>query len=476
MPNGNADDRVAQALRAAVASAAPGDRLPSVRELMARHGAGPGTVGRAVARLVREGLVEARPGRGTYVAARPEGADGQRAGDLGWQAVALGEAAAARTVESALADLLDLPGPGAVSLGNGYTDAELQPLGALSAALARAARRPGAWGRTAPEGLEELRAWFAREAGGRLRAHDLTLCPGGQSALGTAFRALGAPGDVVVVESPAYLGALAAARGAGLRPVPVPTDAGGVRPDLLAAALAASRARLVVLQPLRANPTGATLAADRRAAVLDAVARAGAFLVEDDWSRGLGPAEDEPPPLAADDVDGHVVYLRSLTKAAAPSLRVAALGAQGAAGARLRAARVVDDLLLAGPLQQAALELVGAPAWVRAARRRAALLRERHLAAEEALAAHAPALRPVLRPRDGLFLWCALPGELDDARVAAAARAAGVVVTAGTPWFPAEAPGPFLRLSLAAAGPAEVREGIRRLGTVLPSDPRRHPA
>jgi DNA-binding transcriptional MocR family regulator len=241
-----------------------------------------------------------------------------------------------------------------------------------------------------------------------------------------------------------------------------------VRPDLLEAALAASRARLVVLQPLLANPTGATLAADRRSAVLEAVARAGAFLVEDDWSRGLGPADAEPPALAADDVDGHVVYVRSLTKPGAPSLRVAALGARGAAGARLRAARLADDFQLAGPLQQAALEVVASPAWARHARRRAALLRERHAAAHEALAAHAPALRPVVRPRGGLYLWCALPEGADDVQVAADARAAGVLVIAGTPWFPAEAPGAFLRLSLAAASPADVREGVRRLGGVLP--------
>jgi DNA-binding transcriptional MocR family regulator len=387
MNDGNADDALTQALRARAAAGAPGERLPSVRALMAEHRAGPATVQRAVARLAAEGLVEARPGRGTFVV-RPR-AGREREPDLGWQAVALGGRPAP---DPALGDLLALPRPGAIPLGSGYTDEELQPLGALAAALARAARRPGAWGRLAPEGLEELRAWFAREAGGRLRAHELVLCPGGQSALGTALRALAAPGEPVLVESPAYLGALAAARGAGLRPVPVPTDADGVRPDLLAAALAASGARLVVLQPLWANPTGATLAPGRRAAVLEAVARAGAFLVEDDWSRGLGFAGGrEPAPLAAEDEDGHVVYVRSLTKAAAPSLRVAALGARGAAGARLRAARLVDDFLLAGPLQQAALELVASPGWARHRRRAAAVLRERHAAALRALAAHAPA-------------------------------------------------------------------------------------
>jgi histidinol-phosphate/aromatic aminotransferase/cobyric acid decarboxylase-like protein len=66
-------------------------------------------------------------------------------------------------------------------------------------------------------------------------------------------------------------------------------------------------------------------------------------------------AEADPPPLpAAGDPDGHVVYVRSLTKSAAPGLRVAGIGARGAAGARLRAARIVDDFFVSGPLQEAA--------------------------------------------------------------------------------------------------------------------------
>ena len=55
-------------LRAAAEAGLPGERLPSVRELMARHRAGPVTVQRAVQHLVAEGLVEARPGRGSFVA------------------------------------------------------------------------------------------------------------------------------------------------------------------------------------------------------------------------------------------------------------------------------------------------------------------------------------------------------------------------------------------------------------------------
>jgi DNA-binding transcriptional MocR family regulator len=448
MPDDNAVDRVTQALRRATVGLAPGDRLPSVRDLMAREHASPVTVQRAIARLAGEGLVEPRPGRGTFVAAppTPPPAAGERAPDLSWQSVALG----ARAVDdSALQELLALPPAGAIPLSGGYLDPELQPLAAVAAALARAARRPGTWERGPVEGREDLRAWFAREAGGRLRAHDMVICPGGQAAMATAFRALTAPGETILVESPTYVGAIAAARAAGLRVVPVASDADGVRPDLLGDALRRTGARVFYSQP--------TFAADRRDAVLDRIAAAGAFLVEDDWARDLA-IGDAPPPLAAADRDGHVVYLRSLTKSAAPGLRVAAVGARGAAGARLRAVRLVDDLFVSGPLQEAALELVGTPAWRAHLRRLRTVLRERR----DALLAALP-IRPPTIPQGGCGVWLPLPPGTDDRELARTAAAAGVIVTPGRPFFAAEAPGPFLRLSYHAEPPARLAEGVRRL-------------
>jgi DNA-binding transcriptional MocR family regulator len=465
MSDDNVEDRVTQALRSAAAVLDPGDRLPSVRELMARHRASPVTVQRAVARLAGEGLVEPRPGRGTFVAAPPAPpAAADTAPDLSWQSVALGP----RTVEdAALQELLALPPAAAIPLSSGYLDPELQPMHALGAALARAARRPGAWERGPVEGREELRAWFARDAGGRLRAHDMVVCPGGQAAMATAFRALAAPGEAILVESPTYVGAIVAARAAGLRVVPVASDADGVRPDLLVDALRRTGARVFYCQPAFANPHGALLSTERRTAVLDCVAAAGAFLVEDDWARDLAIDRDPPPPLAAADRDGHVVYLRSLTKSAAPGLRVAAVGARGAAGARLRAVRLVDDLFVSGPLQEAALELVSSPAWRRHRRRLRDALGERRDALAGALARRVPELRVARLPAGGLHLWAELPDGVDDVALAAAAAARDVVVYPGRPWFPADAPGPFLRLTFAAAAPDALDEGVRRLAGAL---------
>jgi DNA-binding transcriptional MocR family regulator len=317
------------------------------------------------------------------------------------------------------------------------------------------------------EGLERLRAWFALQAGGRFRAHDVVVTPGAQAGLATAVRVLAAPGAPVLLESPTYLGAIAAARAAGLRIVPVPTDRDGVRPDLLAAAFRDSGAKLFVCQPLYANPSGGSLTPERRAAVLRIAAEAGAFVVEDDYARDLALEGEPPPPLAADDVDGHVVYLRSLTKATAPGLRVGALAARGAAGARLRAARVIDDFFVAGPLQEAALDLVSSPSWRTHRRRLTAALRERRDVLVAAVARHVPAARIDLVPAGGLNVWVALPDGLDDIALATEARRAGVLVSAGRPWFPAEPPGPYLRLAFAGAAAEDLERGARILGTLL---------
>jgi len=444
-----------------VAAAEPGARLPSVRELTARHQASPVTVAEAIRQVVAQGLIETRPGRGTFVAARP---DERPAPDLSWQTVALGPR---RPGEEHMQALLALPPTGAIPLSGGYLDADLQPAAALGAALARAARQPATWQRGPAEGRADLRAWFAREAGAGLRADDMVICPGGQAALSSTLRALTVPGEAVLVESPTYLGALAAAHAAGLRVVPVPADADGVRPDQLAAAFARTGARLFYCQPLYANPHGATLAGHRRAEVAAAVRDAGAFLIEDDYARDLAIDGEAPPPLAADDPDGHVIYLRSLTKSAAPGLRIAAIGARGPVGARLRAARLLDDFFVAGPLQQAALEFVTAPAWARHRRALRAELRSRREALLAALRLHLPELTAPAIPRGGLHLWVRLPDGINDVALSAAAAAEGVIVFPGRPWYAAEPPAPHLRLTYAAAPPHLMDEAVRRLATAL---------
>ncbi|HEX6755033.1 MAG TPA: PLP-dependent aminotransferase family protein [Mycobacteriales bacterium] len=466
MTNGSSTERVLADLRRTAAGGRPGDLLPSTRQLVARHGVGPVTVTRAVARLAAEGVVVSEPGRGTYVAApRPRRADPP---DLGWQTVALADRAVGA---DDLVELLAPAEPGALVLATGYLDAELQPTRLLADALSRAARRPGSWHRPPLSGVPELRAALAAPSG--VDPADVLVVPGGQAGITTALRALVPPGSAIAVESPTYLGVLVAARMAGLRPVPVPVDGGGLRPDLLADALGRSGARLVYCQPAYANPTGVVTPAARRAEILDVVRDAGVFLLEDDYARWLGIDGDAPPPMVRDDPDGHVVNLTSLTKVTAPSLRVGALVARGPAAARLRAQRVVDDFFVPGPMQESAVELLAAAGW----RRHLVALRRALAARRDALLqAVSPYVDVPRVPGGGLHLWARLPDGADDVEVAARAARRGLRVSSGTPYFAGEPPAPYLRLTYAAEPPDRLVAAARMIGELLASPSATMPA
>ncbi|MBW1600126.1 PLP-dependent aminotransferase family protein [Streptomyces sp. JJ38] len=467
MNNGSTSAELADSLRTLVSRLSPGDRLPSSRELVKEYRVGPATVARAIAALAAEGVVVTRPGSGTFAAQRDRARDAVDGGasDTDWQTVALTD----RAVDTQLiVDPLGPPPAGTITMDGGYVHRSLQPTRALSAALARAARRPDAWDRAPADGLAALRAVFARVAGGSVAPEDVLVTAGGQSALSIAFRAIAGAGSPVLVESPTYPRALAAARAAGLRPVPVPLDADGLRPELLADAFAMTGARLLYCQPTFQNPTGTVLSSERRRQVLDVARASGAFVIEDDFARHLGHGGTVPQPLVADDRDGTVVHVTSLTKPAAPSLRIGALVARGPVMERMRAVRLVDDFFITRPLQEAALEVLSSPSWDRHVRSLGTALRERCAVLAAAVTRELPGATLTGIPTGGLHLWVRLPPGVDDAVLAGAARQRGVAVSAGSRYFATEPPAAHLRIGFAAtADHAELAEGAHRLGATL---------
>ncbi|MCC9306230.1 PLP-dependent aminotransferase family protein [Kitasatospora sp. RB6PN24] len=469
MSDSSSTETLVAILRTEIARLAPGDRLPSSRDLITRHGVGPVTVSRAIALLAAEGAVVTRPGSGTYVATRRPQAAGEP--DTSWQAVAL----AGRHVPPERPDDQSATVPaGAIALSGGYLHESLQPTRLLGGALARAARRPDAWHRAPAAGLSTLRSVFARQAGGDVDPEDVLVTGGGQGALSMLFRAITSPGNPVLVESPTYPGALAAARSAGLQPVPVPMDEHGLRPDLLADAFAMTGARVLYCQPTFHNPTGTVLSPERRRQVVEVARAAGAFLIEDDFARHLGHGRPVPRPLVADDRDGTVIHLTSLTKPASPSLRIGAVVARGPVMRRLLGMRRVDDFFIARPLQEAAVELLSTPAWERHLRALAGALQHRCAVLAGALARELPDWALLHVPEGGLHLWLRLPPGLTEAAVAEASPAHRITVNLGYHHFPAEPPAAHLRLGFAAAAePADLAEAAARLAAAtrgLPPD------
>lgn len=457
-------ERLKAWLRTEAAARDPGARLPSTRSLVDTHRVSPVTVTRALTELAAEGVVVSRPGAGTFVAPRRP-APGT-ATDYSWQTVTLGD----RTIDTGgLSPLADPPHvDGVISLSTGYLHSSLMPVALLNAALARVSRRPDSWERPPAAGLHGLRSWFAAAVGHGVDAHDVLVTSGGQSAISAAFRALVPPGSPLLVESPTYPGALAVARAAGIRPVPVPTDAHGVLPELLAEAFARTGAQAFFCQPAYQNPSGAVLSAERRQAVLGAAAAAGAFVIEDDFGRWLSHGGRPPAPLLAEDRDGRVVYVTSLTKVLSASLRVGALIARGPVAQRLGALRGVDDIFVPLPMQNVALDVLSRPAWERHVRELGRALARRTAALLDAVDAALPLVAPS-HPTGGMHVWASIPPDVDDVQVALAARHAGVVVMPGRPFFAAEPPRPHLRLTISAAATEDdLVAGVHRLAHAVP--------
>lgn len=449
---------LAQQLKEQLRGLEPGSRLPTVRELVARYGVSPVTVNKALGHLAQQGLVVVRPGSGTYVAeARPAPED------YGWQEVALGQRL---DPTAGIRDLMVPAKAGMIPLGEAYPDRSLTALREIQAATRRVARRLEVWDWAPAEGLESLRSVVAGELGAGVTSRDVQITPGAQAALSTVFRALAAPGSPLLMESPTYPGAVGVARSLGLNPVPVPTDAEGVRPDLLQEAFAKSGARVFYCQPLHANPSGAVLSAERRRAVLRVAEAAGAFVVENDYARGLTFEGEAPPPLAALE-PARVVYVRPFSKTTAPGLRVAAVVAKGPAGSRIRSLRVLDDHFVSALLQEVAVDVLTSPSRRAHLQRLQAELRRRRDSALEHLRQALPQLRPWRVPTGSVFLWLRLPEGWDDVEVSRRAMLAGVQVFPGRIFFPGEPSGAFLRLSYAAVPPEGLEEGIRRLAEAL---------
>lgn len=433
---------------------------------MTEYAASPVTVQKALRSLAGEGLVESRPGVGSFVRAtrtlHPQ--------DYGWQTAAL------RTPRIELPPLsaaMRTAPPEAQALHSGYPDADLLPGRLVRTALVRAARGTAATSRPPSAGLPDLRSWFATDLAGSTPAvvaaptgQDVVVVPGSQSGLTSVFRALVPPAGPLLIESPTYWGAILAARQSGVRLVPVPSDAHGPDPAELDRCFRETGARAFYAQPNYANPTGSQWSAGRADAVLDVVREHGAFLVEDDWAHDLG-IDTRPRPVAAHDDAGHVVHVRSLTKSMSPAVRIGAVIARGPARDRILADRSAESMYVSGLLQQAALEVLSDPGWTTHLRRLRTQLHDRRDLLVDSIREHAPSLRVDHVPRGGLHLWARLPDHTDTQRLVRDCEADGTYVAAGDEWFPAEPSGPFLRLNFSGPHPAGFAAAARTIETAI---------
>jgi 2-aminoadipate transaminase len=286
---------------------------------------------------------------------------------------------------------------------------------------------------------------------------------GSQQGLDLVGKVLIDAGSRVAVEAPTYLGALQAFAPYEPEFVAVDGDDEGPLPDALAAA---AGARFAYLLPNFQNPSARSMGAARRLALVQAAARQGLPLVEDNPYGDLWFDAPPPPPLAAAAGDG-AIYLGSFSKVLAPGLRLGYLVAPAALYPKLLQAKQAADLHTPGFNQRVAYEVVRDGFLDTHLPEVRARYRAQRDAMRAALDRHLPQGCRYTVPAGGMFFWVELPGGLDAAALLPRAVDAGVAYVPGAPFYCAAPRLNTLRLSFVTVAPPAIEQGVALLGRVL---------
>jgi len=327
---------------------APGERLPSTRDLAQQIGVSRKTTLDVFERLIAEGYLHARAGAGTFVADATQGLT-KRAPPASDAAHRLASPTPpARTFNTPWNDVPDvLPMSRAnfvYDFVGGVTEKRLFPFDTWRRCVAHALRQQ-ARGRGAyhdPAGDQALRLAisrylaFSRAVVGAWG--DIVVTQGAQQAIDLLARVLVRPGDTVAVEDPGYPPARIALQALGANVVPVPVDAQGLVVDALPA-----RAKLVYVTPSHQFPLGMPMSLARRAQLLDWAQRHGALIVEDDYDSEFRFDGRPMESLKSLDTADCVAYVGTFSKTIFPELRIGYVVPPASLLVPLRRAKQVAD-------------------------------------------------------------------------------------------------------------------------------------
>lgn len=460
--------RVASNLRTLAAGGllAPGDRMPSIREVCRHHRVSPSTAMRAFGELERSGVVEARDRSGHYVL--PSGArpPAPSMPPPVTEPVRVGISGEVETLFRTAGS------PDIVQLGATMPDPDLLPAADLARHLAAAARSdPGTLTRYFFEpALPSLAAEICRRytaQGCPLSPAEITVTAGGMEALNLAIRAVTRPGDIVAVESPGYFGLLEILESLGLRALPIPTGcAEGIDLSALRIALEEHPLRALVHVPSFSNPTGSCMSDARRKELAALLEDYGVPLVEDDVYGELyfGPAR--PRPVRTWAGSGDVLLCGSLSKCLGPGMRVGWV-AGGRFTEDIRRLKHITSVSTPASIQSAAASYLRSNRFDRHLRQLRRSFHDQVCRARTTILRHFPAGTAVSDPSGGCFLWVQLPPEVDAASVQRIALARGISVAPGSIFSPSGGYRSFLRIGCGARWSPAIGNALATLGGIV---------
>ena len=370
--------------------------------------------------------------------------------------------------------------PGIIDLAWGHPDPELLPVDALRQATARVFEQYGAdalnYGFAAGPG--PLIGWLCRRLA-EVDAHaarpdELAITAGTSQALDQVATLFATPGDVVLVEEPTYHLAVRILRDHPLELVAIPADQDGLRVDALQETLAQLRNQrrsiaFLYTIPTFHNPTGASLAGDRRRQLVDLAANETLVIVEDDAYRELSYDGPAPPSLWSLASPGTVIRLGTFAKSLAPGLRSGFISADPKTIGRIVDSGVFDS---GGAVSHFAslvvAEFAATGEYAKNVDRLRAAYRARRDALLAGLSEHLGNGARWQRPAGGYFAWLTLASATPAGNLRDAAEAAGTSFLPSSVFYlDGHGGDQSIRLSFSRYSPSDLSEATRRLGNAI---------
>ena len=365
--------------------------------------------------------------------------------------------------------------PEVVSLAGGMPFVSALPKELVNSAIERVMRDQGpvalqyGSGQGMPALREHILEVMALE-GIRASVDDIVVTTGSQHALELITKLFINPGDIVLAEGPSYVTALTVFKSFQADVQHVPMDEFGLIPQALREHVARVKAdgkpiKFLYTVPTFSNPAGVTLTWERRLEILE-VCRANDILVLEDNPYGLLYFDGQPPHAMRSVEEDGVVYLGTFSKTLAPGFRLGWALAPHAIREKLILANEAAVLSPSSFTQHIVAEYLNAADWKGQIDTFRGVYRERRDAMLTALDDYLPDLSWT-NPAGGFYVWVTLPDNLDSKSMLPRAVKELVAYTPGTAFYADGNGRNKMRLSFCYPTPEFIREGIRRLSTVI---------
>ncbi|WP_213815271.1 PLP-dependent aminotransferase family protein [Glaciihabitans sp. dw_435] len=365
--------------------------------------------------------------------------------------------------------------PEVVSLAGGMPFVSALPTDIVSGVMERVIRDKGPQalqygsGQGVPLLREQILEVMALE-GIRANVDDVVVTTGSQHALELVTKLFIDPGDVVLAEGPSYVTAMVVFKSFQAQVEHVEMDEFGLVPEALRQKIArlkadGKRIKFLYSIPTFSNPAGVTLTWERRLEVLE-IARSNDILVLEDNPYGLLYFDGAPPHAMRSVEEDGVVYLGTFSKTLAPGFRVGWALAPHAIREKLILANEAAVLSPSSFTQMIISEYLSTADWKGQINTFRDVYRERRDAMLRALEDYLPDLSWTT-PTGGFYIWLTLPDNIDSKSMLPRAVKELVAYTPGTAFYADGGGRNKVRLAFCYPEPSYIREGIRRLSTVI---------